>query len=287
MPHAVDDEHLARLDVAHVLGADEVEGARLAGDDVRVLLRGEEAEAEGPDAHGVAHGDDRLLRHEEQRVGALHARERVGDAVLDGDLLARRDEVHEHLGVGVALEDRPARLELGPQLFGVRQVAVVADGERAARVVDRDGLGVLDVRAAGRRVADVADRDATRELGELLLRERVLHEPHGAVRVERLAVGRDDARRLLPAVLQRVKAEVGHVGGFGVAEDAEDAAFVAEVVVLQELASRPWRGPGAPRRMRMRTTRHPGHRIEDDEAALAVGHSATWNLTAVAAAGQR
>ena len=90
--------------------------------------------------------------------------ERVGDAVLDGDLLADRDEVDEHLGVGVALEDRAARLELGAELFGVREVAVVADRERAARVVDGDGLRVLDVRAAGRRVAHVADGDAPGEL---------------------------------------------------------------------------------------------------------------------------
>ena len=117
-------------------------------------------EAERPDAHRIAHGDDRLLRQEEQRVGALDPRERVGDAVLDGDLLARRDQVHEHLGVGVALEDRAARLELGAELVGVRQVAVVADGERAAGVVDGDRLRVLDVRAAGGRVAHVPDGDA-------------------------------------------------------------------------------------------------------------------------------
>ena len=161
---AVDDEHLARLDVAHVLGADEVEGARLAGDDVHVPLRREEAEAERADAHRVAHGDDRVLGHEEQRVRALDPGERVGDPVLDGHLFARRDEVDEDLGVGVALEDGPARLELGAELFLVREVAVVADGQRAARVVDGDRLGVLDVRAAGGRVAHVPDGDATRQL---------------------------------------------------------------------------------------------------------------------------
>ena len=57
------------------------------------------------------------------------------------------------------------------------------------------------------------------------------------MRVELLAVARDDAGRLLPAVLQRVQAEVGHVRGLGVAEDAEDAALVVEVVVLQRSRS--------------------------------------------------
>ena len=44
------------------------------------------------------------------------------------------------------------------------------------------------------------------------------------------AVGRGDAGALLPAVLQRVEPEVGHVGRFGMAEDAEDAALVLEFV---------------------------------------------------------
>ena len=224
----------------------------------------QKTEAQRADAHGIAHGDDRVLGHEEQRVGSLHPRQRVGDPVLDGDFLARRDEVHEHLGVGVALEDRAACLELGPELVGVGEVAVVADGERAARVVDRDRLRVLDVRAAGRRVADVADRDAPRQLGQLLLGEGVLHEPHRPVRVELLAVARDDAGRLLPAVLQRVQAEVGHVGRFGMVEDAEDAALVVKVVVLQ-------RGVGG-LRTRLRQTRPGGLWIEHDEAALAFDH---------------
>ena len=121
------------------------------------------------------------------------------------------------------------------------------------------GWAFLMCEPAGGRVAHVADGDAARQLRELVLGEGVLHEPHRAVRVELLAVGRDDAGRLLPAVLQRVQPEVGHVGGFGVVEDAEDAALVVEVVVLQALvagcdraAPHPPNGPG----------------IEHDEAAL-------------------
>ena len=182
---AVDDEHLAGLDVADVLGADEVERDGLARDDVRVLAaRGQDAEAERTDAARIADRDDRVRRQEEQRVGALDPRERVDDAVLDRDLLAARDQVDEHLGVGGRREDRALLLELGAELVGVREVAVVADRERAARVVDRERLGVADVRAAGRRVADVADGDATGQLLELRRAERVLHEAHRAMREE-------------------------------------------------------------------------------------------------------
>ena len=68
---------------------------------------------------------------------------------------------------------------------------------------------------------------------ELVVVERlgdVAHRPRDA---DLLAVGSGDAGALLPAVLQRVQAEVGHVGRLGVAEDAEDAALFPEFVKHQ------------------------------------------------------
>ena len=50
-------------------------------------------------------------------------------------------------------------------------------------------------------------------------------------------VARRDARRLLATVLQRVEPHVGEVRGLGVAEDAEEAALVVEVVVLEGQAA--------------------------------------------------
>ena len=233
-PHAgaVDDEHLAGLDVADVLGADEIERGGLARDDVRVLVARQDAQTKRADAAGIAHDDDRVFVHEEERIGALHAAQRVGDAVFDRDFVALRDEVDEHFGIARRLEDRAGLLELGAELVGVREVAVVADRERAPRVVDREGLGVAQVRAASGRVTDVADGEAAGKLRELLLAEGVLHEAHRAVRRELLAVARDDTGRFLSAVLQRVEPEVRDVGRLGVAVDAEDAAFVVELVTL-------------------------------------------------------
>ena len=86
------------------------------------------------------------------------------------------------------------------------------------------GWAFLMCELAGGGVADVADGDASGEAPELVLGEGVLHQAHRAVGVERLAVAGHDAARLLPAVLERVQPEVGHVGGLGVTEDAEDAA---------------------------------------------------------------
>jgi hypothetical protein len=51
--------------------------------------------------------------------------------------------------------------------------------------------------------------------------------------VEALAVEGDDAGGLLAAVLKRMEAERGDGGRVGMAEDAEDAAFLAQPVRLQ------------------------------------------------------
>ena len=45
------------------------------------------------------------------------------------------------------------------------------------------------------------------------------------------AIAGNDAGGFLAAMLERIEAEVGEVGGFGMAEDAEDATFVVEVIV--------------------------------------------------------
>ena len=67
-PVLVDQDHLARLDLADELGLDQVEGTGLGGDDVGAV---EPAEDQGPEAVGVAHGDHPGLGEEDQAVGPL------------------------------------------------------------------------------------------------------------------------------------------------------------------------------------------------------------------------
>ena len=58
---------------------------------------------------------------------------------------------------------------------------------------------------------------------------------HGAVGVIVGAVEADDAGRFLAAVLQRVKPERDEAGGAVGAPDAENAAFLAELVVIERI----------------------------------------------------
>ena len=100
------------------------------------------------------------------------------------------------------------------------------------------GIQRLDVaqdRVAGGGIAVVADRGAARQpVDHLLIAEIVADRAKAAMRVELVAVERDDAGRFLAAVLQRVQAERGHRGGVGMAEDAEYAALLVQPVVVVE-----------------------------------------------------
>ncbi len=63
--------------------------------------------------------------------------------------------------------------------------------------------------------------------------EDVGYQSHPAMRDQRLAVGRDDSRRLLSAMLLRVETQVREVGSLGVPIHAEYSAFLVEDVELR------------------------------------------------------
>ena len=68
-----------------------------------------------------------------------------------------------------------------------------------------------------------------------LRREDIGDVAHGFVAVNLAAVARGDAGAFLAAMLQRIQAQIGEVGGFGMAVDGEDAAFLVEFVERQRL----------------------------------------------------
>src|SRR4030095_15455210 len=85
--------------------------------------------------------------------------------------------------------------------------------------------------------------------------EHVRHPAHRLLHMEAVAVRGGDARGLLPAVLQRVEAEIGDVGGLGMVPHAEEPALVVELVAVElgrlspdvAQARSSTHGPAAPR----------------------------------------
>ncbi len=63
-------------------------------------------------------------------------------------------------------------------------------------------------------------------------RENLLHVPERSVEVQLGAVGGGDARRFLSAMLQRVEAEIRELRRLGMPENAEHAAVIVEMIVV-------------------------------------------------------
>ena len=138
--------------------------------------------------------------------------------------------MQDHLGIDTGLKDRALADQLVAELAGVHQIAVVTNRDLAMGTVNQNRLRVRELAFAGGRVANVPDRDRSGQVRQLVVVESfrdVAHRPRDA---DLLQIGGGDPGTLLPAVLQRVQAEVGHVGRLGMAEDTEDAALLAELV---------------------------------------------------------
>jgi hypothetical protein len=141
--------------------------------------------------------------------------------------------VDDDLRVGGRLADRAVADEVAAERQAVGEVAVVGDGEAAAVELGEERLDVAQDRLAGGRVAHVADgRKAEEALDRGAVREGVADEAELLLRVEDAPVEGDDAGRLLAAVLEGMKAERGDGRGIRMAEDAEDAAFLAQGVAV-------------------------------------------------------
>ena len=122
----------------------------------------------------------------------------------------------------------------------VRQVAVVGDGAAAHGELGEQRLHVADLGVAlgaGGRVADVADGErAGQGLHQRGGGEAVADVAEAAGRGEALggAVG-DDAGGLLAAMLQRMQAEGDEARRVLHADHAEDAALLAQLVVVERM----------------------------------------------------
>ena len=100
----VDDDHLAGFDVAHEVGADDVEGGGLAGEHPAT---GDPAEHQRAEAVPVAHADEMGLVHEHERERARqvgqHLLERGLEVAPVGPGLGRvrpRQQLGNEIGVG-------------------------------------------------------------------------------------------------------------------------------------------------------------------------------------------
>src|SRR5262249_29623994 len=82
------------------------------------------------------------------------------------------------------------------------------------------------------------DRQIAPHLRQHIFGKDVGHQPHRFVLMQTKPVRGDDARRLLPAMLQRMQAEIRKLLRLRMREDRDDSAFVVEFIEGQHLAIR-------------------------------------------------
>ena len=239
----VDDEHLARLDLAHEVRADDVERGGLAGEHPPAF---DAAEHERPEPVRVAHADEVRFVHHHEREATLelgeHTLQRLLEVATVGTFagcVLGGDELGHERGVGGGVETGVTRHEAGEhaevlgELERVGEVAVVA--EREPGVTDRavDGLRVAPAARPGRGVPHVPDGEVAVEGREPALVEHLRDQAHVLRHRDGLAVAHRDAGRLLAPVLQRVEAQVGEVGdSLTRCVHAEHATRVADLGVV-------------------------------------------------------
>jgi len=116
-----------------------------------------------------------------------------------------REVVGDDLGVAVAGERVARGGEFVADLVGVGEVAVVRKAERTALERDRERLCTGGVDRAGSRIPNVPDSCRSVERIEIVLAERVAHEPHLDMAVLLKAVVGNDSCGLLPTMLECVE----------------------------------------------------------------------------------
>ena len=190
-----DRGQLAVVEVGDLLGVAHERGD-VGGDEHLVVA--------DPDHDGRAvAGDDQLVGRggvaDREAVGADDPAQRGAHAVLELRLVGARDQVGEHLGVGVRDQLHAVGDELGPQLVGVLEDAVVDDRDAALGVDVGVGVDVARRPVGGpARVGD-ADRpvDALGQAGG-----HVAHTTLGLVHAQRAVLDHGHAGRVIAAVLE-------------------------------------------------------------------------------------
>ena len=223
------DNNFAGLDISHKIRADNVKRAGFRGKDRCAF---ELSENKWSNAEGIAGPDQFSRSQRDQRIGAVNLAQRIHEPVHHRAVFAARHQMNDGFGIGCGLEDRAFADKFVPQDMRVGQIAVMRDGDSAARKIGIHRLDVTYIRTAGRRIARVSDRLRTLELLRMraVFSEDVADKARMSFSDELHAVVSNDAHGLLAAMLQGVQAEDRQRTGISATEDAEDRAFLVKLV---------------------------------------------------------
>ena len=160
MPAGADDQHLARLDVAHVGRANQIHRARFRADDERVA---EPAERERPEPVRIANRNQPIPGQHHERERALHLRRPTRR--WRPRRFAAFDRAYRCSTTSVSLLDwkiDPWRRARRAARRALTRLPLWQMLDLAVRAVDQKRLRVRQPALARRRIADVPDGQRAR-----------------------------------------------------------------------------------------------------------------------------
>ena len=209
---AVDDHHLACLELTDERGPDHVEGGGLRGQDPALLeLVGglQASQAQWTEPVGVPDPDQPVGIEEDEGERPAHLGKHGAEGGHQVTLAFRlgREGLGQELGHQVAVRgDHPGKHAGGlGEGGGVGQVAVMGQTEPGPPDAPVHGLGVPPRPRARRRVPGVADTQVPTEAGELPLVEHGGDQAHVLHHGDGVAIAEGHSGRFLAPMLQGVQ----------------------------------------------------------------------------------
>lgn len=155
--------------------------------------------------YGIAHGDEFIRRHDDQRVRAFEVFARLQNAAHDVPVRKFVDEHRHRFRIDRRLKNGVVGDEVRAQFVRIGQIAVMRQRHLAALARKDDGLRVDQQTRPRRGIADVPDGDvALRKLLQIVSGKDVGNQSHALVIFDFVCVSHRDAAAFLPAVLKRI-----------------------------------------------------------------------------------
>ena len=137
----VDNHDFARANIAHQFGANNIERAGFGSEHISAVFH--LAEGKRAETVRIKRADHGVFGHDQVGETAMHGVERFLELVHERTLCGAAQQVHQHFGVGIGVEDCAFVFQLTPQSRAVRQIAIVAQGHIAVMEAEDEWLDVV------------------------------------------------------------------------------------------------------------------------------------------------
>jgi hypothetical protein len=225
----VDEKQFPWFDLPHKLGLNEVEGAGLGGNNGCPLKLTED---QGPEAKRVPDCDHFLFCQNEQRISPFNLFEGMNRPFHRSFFFGTGDEVNDHLGIHVRLEDGSLGFEFALDEKGIAQVSVVGNGQASLVIIHDKRLSIFEFARTCSGVSDMTDSAFSGEFLQYIVGEYFGDQSHLAIMMEVSAIRGGNTGTLLAAMLKRIKTQISMIRSFKMVINTKNAAHFSSPNLL-------------------------------------------------------